>query len=304
MIDPLAPIRDLLHSRADAIRWAGVLEATAPKVGNVYPGRHFPGLSHADFIIAAEIAADWLPRAELPLGERIGRAVERTVDRCGTNVNLGILLLLGPLVLAEESLTAGQRRRGSNRESMEACSQNVWREAVERCLETLGTADSQSMMQAIAAAAPGGMGRVEEMDVHDPTANHSDLIAAMRTAAVRDRIARQYASGFDDLFNTVVPLVDAALRERGELLAGIALAHLRLLAAEPDTLIARKCGLAVAAAVQRQARQLDPDDARGVQALDTTLRSGNPRQNPGTTADLIAAALYVLLRVPQRLSPE
>ena len=86
-----------------------------------------------------------------------------------------------------------------------------------------------------------------------------------------------------------------------DLLQGIVHAQIRLLADEPDTLIARKFGDAVARDVSARAR-IDPTDAEAVQALDRFLRGDNPyrlsRINPGTTADLIAAALYVLLREP------
>ncbi|MCG8650385.1 MAG: triphosphoribosyl-dephospho-CoA synthase, partial [Pirellulales bacterium] len=114
----------------------------------------------------------------------------------------------------------------------------------------------------------------------------------------RDRVARQYATNFDDLWDNVLPVLRRSIEHTGDWLSGIARAHLRILAAEPDTLIARKNGWDVAAEVCRRARTTDPEDAGSVAELDHYLRSDGNRLNPGTTADLIAAAIYLLLRLP------
>jgi triphosphoribosyl-dephospho-CoA synthase len=71
----------------------------------------------------------------------------------------------------------------------------------------------------------------------------------------------------------------------------------------PDSLIARKCGSTVAKeSASRAAQVLDtgqPGDESYLDALsdlDFWLRSDHHRKNPGTTADLIAAGLFVALR--------
>ncbi len=51
MADTLGRLRELSGTPKDAIRWACVLEATAPKVGNVYPGQSFYAMKD-DFAIA------------------------------------------------------------------------------------------------------------------------------------------------------------------------------------------------------------------------------------------------------------
>jgi triphosphoribosyl-dephospho-CoA synthase len=80
-------------------------------------------------------------------------------------------------------------------------------------------------------------------------------------------------------------------------------AHIRQLAAEADSLIARKCGQRVAEQSQAMAGGVldsgSPGDESYHSALadfDFWLRSDGHRRNPGTTADLVAAALFVLLR--------
>jgi triphosphoribosyl-dephospho-CoA synthase len=281
MSDPLDPIRRQVRDPADAIRWACVLEATAPKAGNVHPGRSFDDLCYRDFIDAADITADSLSDPAVPIGARMFRAVERTRRSLGTNVNLGIVLLLGPLVAADTS-------RHRTREH--------WGAAIARQLEGLGEDDGGRILDAIRVASPGGLGVVADMDVHQMAGTPIDLLGAMEIAQTRDRVALQYATRFDDLIRRIAPVVAEAVVDRGAILEGIATAHLRLLADAPDTLIARKAGQAVAEEVQRRARRVDPNDDDAVAAFDQYLRRDGNRLNPGTTADLIAAALYLLLR--------
>ena len=58
-------------------------------------------------------------------------------------------------------------------------------------------------MKAIRIANPGGLGNVPEQDVrNEPTVT---LLEAMKLAADRDLIARQYANGFADVFDFGVP---------------------------------------------------------------------------------------------------
>ena len=71
----------------------------------------------------------------------------------------------------------------------------------------------------------------------------------------------------------------------------------------PDTLIARKCGADVAelaalraAAVTESGQPGDESYRAALSDLDFWLRSDGHRRNPGTTADFIAAGLFVLLR--------
>ena len=100
------------------------------------------------------------------------------------------------------------------------------------------------------AANPGGLGRVDEADVAgEPPA---DLLAAMRLAADRDRVARQYAEGFCDVLETVVPWLQEELADGYRLPEAIVRLHLRLMSAFPDDLIARRLGHAAAGSRRRR----------------------------------------------------
>jgi triphosphoribosyl-dephospho-CoA synthase len=213
-------------------------------------------------------------------------AISETASKLGTNVNLGIVLLLGPLVAADRVLSADTT---SNR------TKNAWMESITRQLADMDDRDGQNVFQAIAASSAGGLGTVDELDVHSPQSS-INVLAAMKLAADRDLIARQYATSFADVIDQVAPRLHASILKCGDVLQGICLAHVELMAWVPDSLIARKCGKDAAVRVQELARSVGLQDRNSVERLDAELRSDDHVLNPGTTADLIAAGLYLLLR--------
>ena len=77
---------------------ATIMEATAPKPGNVHRGADFEDTSYPDFLIAATLAGPIMDLAvELPLGQTILSAVAATQAAVATNTNLGTILLVAPL---------------------------------------------------------------------------------------------------------------------------------------------------------------------------------------------------------------
>ncbi|MEX2139468.1 MAG: triphosphoribosyl-dephospho-CoA synthase [Pirellulales bacterium] len=258
---------------------ACVLEATAPKPGNVHRGADFEDLTYPDLILSGIAIAREIERApERPLGQTILAAVLATRRVVSTNTNLGITLLLAPLAAAATKPLP---------------------DGVRRVLDALSAEDARLVYVAIRLAKPGGLGKVETADVAGEPPE--SLVVAMRLAAERDLVARQYANGFAEVFGDVVP----ALREaanRYPTLDAIVYAYLTVLAKHPDSLIARKCGPDTAHRASQQAAQIlasaKPGDAEWHERLadfDFWLRSDGHRRNPGTTADLITAGLFVTL---------
>lgn len=285
-------VRSQIRTPADAVRWACVLEATAPKAGNVTPEHSFSDLCFQDFIQAANVSAAAFDETGVSLGQRIERAVIATRAACHSNVNLGIVLLMGPLVRATELL---QDVAASPAREIGKLSPDELQASVAVALSKIDRESSQCIFRAIAAAGAGGMGEVDQMDVRSITPIDAHILDAMKSASHRDGIALQYADDFADLFGNVVPVIAASLSAAGDISEGICRAHVQLLSQRVDTLVARKCGDEIAEQVRRQAAATDTDDLRSLQKLDDYLRSDGHRLNPGTTADLIAAALYVLL---------
>ncbi len=128
------------------------------------------------------------------------------------------------------------------------------------------------------------------------------LLEVMRLAADRDGIAREYATAFDTTFTRAVPALAQACADGLDWGAAIVETYLDVLAATPDTHIARRAGLAAASGVSERAqvavRRGGVRTAAGREAiaqLDAELRAGGNAHNPGTTADLTAAAIFVAL---------
>jgi triphosphoribosyl-dephospho-CoA synthase len=151
------------------------------------------------------------------------------------------------------------------------------------------------------------MGRVPEADLSDPPP--ADLLSAMQLAADRDLVARQYTNSFSEVLGLAMPWLSDGLADGWPLSEAIVYVHLRLMSQLPDSLIARKCGRAVAqqsadraAAVLQAGVPGEEAYYQGLADFDFWLRSDRHRRNPGTTADLIAAGLFALLR-EGRLEP-
>ena len=83
---------------ATAAQLACLLEASAPKPGNVSPGRHFADFRYEDLLAsAAAIGGPLAGAATRPVGATVRLAVEATARWTRSNTNLGIVLLLAPL---------------------------------------------------------------------------------------------------------------------------------------------------------------------------------------------------------------
>jgi triphosphoribosyl-dephospho-CoA synthase len=279
---------------ATAIRTACIWEVTARKVGNVHRNADFAGTTYLDFILSAGEIADRLPgvfssavqmrRGDGQVGLAIQSAVHATTQVARSNTNLGMILLLAPLAGVWVEPDSEIRRRD-----------------LERVLSGLTVKDARRAFEAIRVANPGGLGDVPEQDVQDvPTVT---LLEAMKLAADRDMVARQYANGFADVLDFGVPAFLGGFERFGCVEAAIIDSQLRWLAEHPDSLIARKNGPAVAEDVRRRAAEAQAlggiatsEGRRAGVALDLHLRSDGNKLNPGTTADLITACLFVALR--------
>ena len=283
---------------AAAAQLACLLEASAPKPGNVSPARRFEDAGYEDFLAsAAAIGAPLADAGAYPLGASIRRAVEATARWTRSNTNLGIVLLLAPLARAAFALARRDVAIGCGRTGGFA---GALRSELRGVLDSTTVDDARQTYAAIRLAAPGGLGRVESQDGSgEPDVT---LFEAMRLAADRDGIAREYATVFSRTFENGVTALE---RARGDGLAwndAIVETFLMLLAAAPDTHVARRGGQARAEDVLRQARAVVDAGAvrtdagrRAIAGLDAALGDERHLTNPGTTADLTAAAIFVVL---------
>ncbi len=276
--DSLNPTRRRTPTPGESARIACIAEVTAQKAGNVHPEAPFDDVAWVDFVVSAAVCAPLLDTAaSRGIGRTVLACVEATRQAVASNTNLGILLLLAPLCAVPPD--------------------RPYREGVGQVLRNLTRDDAVAVYAAIRAADPGGLGRVRSQDV---AANpDAALVEAMRLAAKRDAVARQYVTSFEDVFRlatrlgVVAPPLDGAIVH----------SHLEQMAREPDSLIRRKCGDAVAGESQRRAAAVLeagwPESRCGAEQfadLDRWLRLDGHRRNPGTSADLVTSGLFVALR--------
>ncbi len=191
-------------------------------------------MTTADFLASAEAAAPFIAAAHSTVGARIAGAVEATWARVGQNTNLGIILLCAPLAQAAATAQSADLRRETR-----------------RVLQALDIIDADAAFRAIAQARPAGLGAAPSMTsmrrlkrlcsrrcAPPPTAtaspgNTPTVSPIFSTSALR-RWPTRDARGAD------APLATLSV-------------YAALLAAFPDSHIARKHGLAAAETVRGEA---------------------------------------------------
>jgi triphosphoribosyl-dephospho-CoA synthase len=259
-----------------------VLEVSAEKPGNITPSHDFHDTSYEDMVRSAIAVGPELARAgQRGVGETVLAVVKASRAVAPANTNLGIALLLAPL--AKAALDGGPLRP-----------------RLGATLRALDVADARTAYAAIRLAGAGGLEEPVEHDVRSEPA--VGLREAMTSAAPRDAIAAEYVSDYALTFETGVPALVGALGDGLTVRDAIVELHLRLLGEARDTLIARKRGADAAARVSAGAREVlaaggvrSAAGRRALESFDASLRELGNALNPGTTADLVTATLFVAL---------
>ena len=190
-----------------------------------------------DFVASARCTADVLGTPGLSLGERVLGSIEATRAATGCNTNLGIVLLCAPLAQA----------------ALEEERDRTLRTGLCRVIGEASVEDTALVFAAIRLAGPAGLGGSERHDVRRPAT--APLLAVMREAANRDRVARQYACGFEDIFDLGLAVL-ARSRGRWPGPHAVAALYLTFLARFKDSHIQRKLGTVAAQRVRLEAQRL------------------------------------------------
>jgi len=295
-------------------------ELDAPKPGNVHKFKSGHDMDWQQFEASAKAIAPILVRMDIPFGQRVLQAVQATQAVAGCNTNLGIILLAAPLAAA--ALAYGRCPNPQGHDALDPISSikskgvlgsprsGLWgesprsgpslRKRVVSVLNTFTADDAQAVFQAIALASPGGLGERTDHDVRQPAA--ISLIKAMTIAAPDDTIARQYVSGFADIFGLGVRRARWAKRRWPDCTWAPALGiYLGFLSKIPDSHIARKYGIEVSREILRVGRHLNNalEHTDNIASLLPDLLSADEdlktqKINPGTSADMTVGSLLAV----------
>jgi triphosphoribosyl-dephospho-CoA synthase len=274
-----------------ATELACLLEVSAEKPGNVTPSHDFKDTKYQDFLISAvAIGKAFRNVSNASVGETILQAVKDTRSLTNVNTNLGIILLLAPIAKA---YSYGE---------MPELKMNL-----KHVLNNLSIDDAKLVYEAIRIACPGGMGKIEDHDINDTDVNIT-LLEAMEQAKEKDSIAREYTTGYKIILEIGLPAFKDALKKVGIFSDAVIQTFMTILSQVPDTLIARKSGMDKAKDIANHAADaiksggiFNEIGRNKIKNLNTLLCRGeksiapNNRLNPGTTADLTAAVLFVYL---------
>ena len=295
---------------------ASLLEVSGyPKPGNVHRTRDTSKTRFEQFLAGAvaigpamrelaqrgyDAGRGRLGLGEIGLGEQILRAVrEAGAWQGGGNVNLGIILLLSPLA-------AASGLHLSENERIDLCR---LRRDLARVIRASTPRDTLGIYRAIRiAVSPRVLGRVEVLDVLDDktlTRVEEEGVTPLRVfeeCRRRDSICEEWVTDFSITFTLGYPYLKGVLGETGDINTAVVHTYLHILSRIPDSLIERKSGKEAALRVSRMAIEAlekggltTPEGRRRVLEMDEELHKAGGDLNPGTTADLTASSLYLLL---------
>jgi triphosphoribosyl-dephospho-CoA synthase len=292
---------------ARCLELAILLEASAPKPGNVSVADNFEKTTYTHFLASAVAAAPSFETAaqrgiSVSKG-KIGLAdvgVGRLIKTCiadinawqgGGNTLLGAVILLSPMAVA-----AGMT---STTEDLQSLRKNL-----KLIIESTTPRDAVNMYAAIEIANPGGLGKAPNLDINDPDSvnrildDKISLYDVFRIAEKYDTICSEWVNNYPITFDLAYPKLAKKLQNKDDPNNATVQTFLEVLAKVPDTFIARKTGIEKSKEVSLKAKQVlnlggteTPLGKKSLNEFDRELRKSSNLLNPGTTADIIAAAL-------------
>ena len=252
-----------------------------PKPGNVDRHREYEDLRFEHFVTGAVCARDGLRLAAggAEVGESFRRAVAGMSQQSGGNTQFGALLILTPLVRA-------------------SAAHELHPDGVERLIGETTVEDAEKFYKAFEYVdvavddPPEGM---EPLDVRRgadavPAIREQGVTLAdvMERSADRDGVAAEWTRGYPRTFAAADTIVDGS----GPVTDRAAEAYLNVLADEPDTFVATKHDPETAEEVRQRAAAVRAGE-EDIEAFADELVERDI--NPGTSADIVAGALFVAL---------
>jgi triphosphoribosyl-dephospho-CoA synthase len=295
---------------SQSLQLAAMLEVSAEKPGNVSFNSSFEGTRVEHFLASAvasgptfqeaayrgiSVAEGRLEVGKVGLGQLIKDcALDIALWQRGGNTILGTVMLFVPLAVA-----AG----------MTPCKKDYvfdfaeLRKNIDLAVKATSAWDSVHLYEAVDIANPSGLGDAPDLDVTDPNSKQRllrenvSLFEVFKIAAGYDDICYEWVNNYPITFDLAYPYLTAQLKTKPLNTATVE-TFLKILSERPDTFIARKVGKQKALEVSAEAREVlelggleTAEGKKRLAELDRKMRSSGNKCNPGTTADLTAAAL-------------
>ena len=294
---------------AQCLELAVLLEASAHKPGNVSVVTNFQNTRYEHFLASAVAASpSFESAAERGLAVREGRlraseiALGRLIRSCVADINswqrggntlLGTIIMLSPIAVAAGMAPAGERMRLQR-----------LRKNLKIVVESTTPRDAVDVYEAIKIANPNGLGKAPDLDINNPSSTSRilkekiPLYRIFKIAEKYDTICSEWVNNYPVTFDVAYPSLSEQLNQGVDLNVAIIQTFLDVLAKVPDTFIARKVGLEKAREISVEASEIlslgglkTSDGKKSLKRFDRKLRRSSNLLNPGTTADIIGAAL-------------
>jgi triphosphoribosyl-dephospho-CoA synthase len=289
---------------------AVLFEVSAEKPGNVNFVVGFEGTRVEHFLASAVAAAPSFEEAanrgiaasnhKLRISNvGIGQIIKECVADINTwqkggNTLLGTVILFAPIAVA-----AGMTPAKGNF----AFEIPLLRENLKLTVESTTPKDAVHLYEAIDIAKPSGLNGAPDLDVRDPHSkerilkDNVSLYQVFKIAAGYDDVCSEWVNNYPITFNLAYPYLTEQLKSK-DLNTAIIHTFLKVLSEHPDTFIARKVGFEKAGEISLDAKNVlqlggleTPNGKKSILEFDRKLRESGNLFNPGTTADITAAAL-------------
>ena len=292
------------------LQLAILLEVSAEKPGNVNFTTAFEETRCEHFLASAiaagpsfqeaanrgiSVAENKLGISEVGLGQLIKTcAADVNAWQRGRNTILGTLMLFAPIAVA-----AGMTPTNKNY----LFDFSVLRKNIDLAVKSTTALDSVHLYEAVDIANPSGLNDAPDLDVTDPRSKERlikenvTLYEVFKIAQAYDDICAEWVHNYPVTFDLAYPYLMEQLKSK-PLNTAIVHTFLKILSERPDTFIARKVGKEKAQEVLLDAKAvlelggLETEiGKKSLKQFDRKLRLSQNKCNPGTTADLTAAAL-------------
>ncbi|MDD3974913.1 MAG: triphosphoribosyl-dephospho-CoA synthase [Methanothrix soehngenii] len=280
--------------------------SSSPKPGNVDRCHDFSDIRFHHFLTSAVSAYPVFRKAASSEGSP-GSLILEGVAAWGdwnlrSNTHFGSLVLLIPLVLAAGRMAGHEQGQETKQDESQENGpddgvDNGLEEELARVLRSTTVQDAIDFYRAFDLAGARVV-QVDDFSLKDPDwerkliEGNQSLLELMRLSLGHDIVAREWATDFERSFQLA-----GRLREMVSIYGlndGVVRTFLEALAEVPDSLISAKFGRERAVEVSRMAIDALLDSTLN-KAREMDCELNNRDMNPGSTADLIAASLFISL---------